>query len=296
MASSIVSSFANSGFAIVNSLLQAKPMAKRVAILCLNKPLSWFSGTSLAGKEIVPMPKDLERESFNTLMLQACMNLLPSQEATDTLLAPLVEAVFQEPTNSKAALKTVNFLIERGVGPEKIAAEFSKLSIEVPSAVYTDWGLLNVLGYQSFMGSILSNAKAVRCIGTQWIFHNWAAILGTWVLIEMISSIPVGNASPLTCEAPGGSYQLTCDIKSATPYSSSDPHLKDIQFCEYTIECKKLDWKQTKTNRKILTQEDKNCLAKMENCNGELVIREGNDMLCRDVEVARKYSATKTEL
>ena len=293
----LVSTLTNAGSAIVNSLLQSKPMAMRVAILCLEKPLSWFTGTSLAGKEVVPMPKELERESFNMLMLQACVNLINRQEATDDLLAPLVEEAFQEPTNSQAALKTVNFLITRGIAPEEIAAEFSKLSIDVPSSVYTDWGLLNVLGHRSYMGSVVSNVKAIRCIGTQWICHNWAAILGTWAVVEMFSRIPRANAFPVQrCEAPQGSYQTTCDVQRASPYSSSDPHLKGIKFCEYTIRCRKLEWDQIQTNHKILAEEDKHCLAKMENCNGKLVIRNGNDMLCTDEKVAKRYSDSNAEL
>jgi hypothetical protein len=137
MSLSIFSTLTSAGTAIVNSLLQSKPMAMHVAILCLDKPLSWFTGTSLAGKEVVPMPKELEREPFNVLMLQACVNLIPSREATDALLAPLVEEIFQEPTNGKAVLKTVNFLIARGIAPEEIAAEFFKLRIDVPSSIYT---------------------------------------------------------------------------------------------------------------------------------------------------------------
>jgi hypothetical protein len=293
----IVSTLTNAGSAIVNSLLQSKPMAMRVAILCLEKPLSWFTGTSLGGKEVVPTSKELEREPFNMLMLQACVNLINNQEATDDLLAPLVEEAFQEPTNSKAALKTVNFLIAKGIAPEEIAAEFSKLSIDVPSSVYTDWGLLNVLGHRSYMGSVVSNVKAIRCIGTQWICHNWAAILGTWAVVEMLSRIPRANAFPVQrCEAPRGSYQSTCDVKRATPYSSSDPHLKSIKFCEYTIDCHKLEWDKIQTNHKILTEEDKNCLAKMENCNGKLVIRAGSDALCTDEKTAKQYSDSKTEL
>jgi hypothetical protein len=296
MSLSLVSTLTNAGSAIVSSLLQSKPMAMRVAILCLDTPLSWLTGTSLEGKEVVLMPKELQREPFNILMLQACLNLISSHEAIDDLLAPLTEETFQEPTNSKAALKIVNFLIEKGIAPEKIAAEFSKLSIDVPSSVYTDWGLLNALGYESYMGSIVSNVKAIRCIGTQWICHNWSAILGTWAVIEMISQIPTANASPLSCEAPSGSYQATCDVKIASPYNSSDPHLKDIKFCEYTIDCHKLQWDKIQTNHKILTQEDKHCLAKMENCNGKLIIREGNDLLCKDEKIAKQHSDSKNDL
>jgi len=276
-----------------SSLSQAGDLARGY----LSKAAQWVPSISLSKRDIAPVAA-VKRDSFNALICQICLDA-SSQVIEDSVFALLVEKIYQAATAEEAAVHAVDFLISQGIEPLVIESEFLKEGIELPAAAYTDWGILNAAGHRSWMGSVPSNLQAISKIGTRWILHNWSSILGTWAFVEMISRLPAAVAAQSDCPIPEGSYQETCKVKSAKSYHSSDPHLKDVDFCEYTIECKPLNWKEPPhTNTKFLAKEDSACLKLMENCDGHLVLREGNDRLCVDPARAKEHSKSlhKTEL
>jgi hypothetical protein len=262
---------------------------------CLSKAAQWIPTISLSKRDIAPAAK-MERDQFNALICQVCLDA--SAEALDEdVFAELVKKVYQALTSEEALVNSVNFLISVGVEPAVIESGFLKEGIELPAGAYTDWGILNAAGHRSWMGSVPSNLQAISKIGSRWILHNWSSILGTWAFVQMVSRLPAAVAAPSDCPIPEGSYQETCKVKSAKSYHSTDPHLKDVDFCEYSIECKPLNWKEPPhTNTKFLAKEDASCLKLMENCDGHLVLREGNDRLCTDPVRAKEHSKSKTEL
>lgn len=278
-------------FSQTQSLSQAGDLVKG----CLSKVTHWIPNVSLSKRDIAPVAT-IEREQFNVIIYQVCVDS-SSQDIDENVFAELVKKVYQAATAGEAIIYSVNFLISLGVEPAVIESEFLKEGIELPSGAYTDWGILNAAGYRSWMGSVSSNLQAISKIGTRWILNNWSSILGTWAFVEMVSRLPTAIAAPSDCPIPEGSYQETCKVKSAKHYRSTDPHLKEVDFCEYNIECKPLNWKEPpRSNTKFLAKEDTACLKLMENCDGNLVLREGNDRLCVDPVRAKEVSRSKAEL
>lgn len=276
------------------SHFQPQPLSEagNLAKGCLSKVAQWIPSISLSKKDIVPV--SIERDQFNTLICQICLDA-SSEVMNEDIFAELVKKVYQAETTGEAIINSVNFLISLGIEPAVIESEFIKEGVELPAGAYTDWGILNAAGHRSWMGSVPSNLQAISKIGTRWILHNWSSILGTWAFVEMVSRLPTALAQLPDCPIPQGSYQETCTVKSAKPYHSTDSHLKDVDFCEYNIECKPLNWKEpSHLNTKFLAKEDTACLKLMENCDGHLVLREGNDRLCVDPVRAKEHS--KTEL
>lgn len=262
---------------------------------CLSKVAQWIPSLSLSQREIAPLAT-VERDQFNVLICQICFDA-SSEVIEEDVFAELVKKVYQATTTGEAIINSVNFLISLGIEPVVIESAFLKEGVELPSGAYTDWGILNTAGHRSWMGSVPSNLQAISKIGTRWILNNWSSILGTWAFVEMVSRLPMAIAAPSDCPIPEGSYQETCEVIRAKPYRSTDPHLREVEFCEYKIECKRLDVaKQRHQNTKFFATEDTACLSLMENCDGHLVLREGNDRLCTNSDRARQDSKGKTEL
>jgi hypothetical protein len=91
----------------------------------------------------------------------------------------------------------------------------------------------------------------------------------------------------IPCALPTGSFLQTCEIKSQ-PYISTDSKLSQLpSFCEFTFDCKQLDGKNRRTTafaQPLLGA----CVSFMENCDGDLVVRPGNERVCTDYASIRK--------
>lgn len=116
------------------------------------------------------------------------------------------------------------------------------------------------------------------------------ALLFTSILLT--SSV---MASMSDCSPPKGSYQDTCGKREGAVYYSNDPNMKHVAMCKFDLDC--TDLKGASVHTTLFVQRSmKGCLSYLENCNGQLVMREDNKRLCTTSETATKHSETKINL
>ena len=147
-------------------------------------------------------------------------------------------------------------------------------------------------------------AKGVHCEGGQHMqfrpqrtvfnkfLHSTVARIGfvagsiILLLANPAAAAGLSITAAVACTPPEGSWKKTCRVVSQDHYYSPDPHLHGIPFCEFYFECKQVEWGNLATTRRVMAQKDVGCLAWMENCDGVLVPRSGDDRHCIDQKAA----------
>lgn len=108
------------------------------------------------------------------------------------------------------------------------------------------------------------------------------------------SSVPSTSATTADCPSPKGSFLDTCKVEGST-YQSTDPNLQSTTMCQYDLHCERLDG--TVQSTRIYVQASMHgCLKFFENCNGNPVLRDGNERVCTTTEAIKRESSVKMEL
>jgi hypothetical protein len=116
-----------------------------------------------------------------------------------------------------------------------------------------------------------------------------------FTLVLLSAFLPTTLAA--SCEPPKGSYTQTCQVTSHNSYRSTDPNLKAFPFCQFDISCEKLGGKNRQSQNILLPESALGCLKYYENCDGRLVMRSGEERLCKtEEEIAEQMRRLDREL